>query len=51
VEKISEKQKMLDQEQEQGKGSELMDTDIHIDPKLLKEWQQFDSIISNTERL
>jgi len=23
--------------------------DIHIDPKLLKEWQQFDLIISNTE--
>ena len=28
-----------------------MDTDTHIDPKLLKEWQQFDSIISNTESL
>ena len=25
--------------------------DIHIDTKLLKEWQQFDSIISNTESL
>lgn len=33
------------------KGIELMDTDTHIDPKLLKEWQQFDSNIRNTESL
>ena len=28
-----------------------MDIDTHIDPKLLTEWQQFDSIISNNESL
>jgi len=28
-----------------------MDTDIHIDPKILKEWKQFESIISNIESL
>ena len=28
-----------------------MDTDTNIYPKLLKEWQQFNSIISNTESL
>jgi len=26
-----------------------MDIDTQIDPKLLKEWQQFDSTISNPE--
>jgi len=39
VEKISEKEKTPEQEQEQENDSELIDLDIHIDPKLLKEWQ------------
>lgn len=28
-----------------------MNIDTQIDPNLLQEWQQFDSIISNTETL
>ena len=49
MEKIPEKEKVPEQEKKQGKGSEHMDIDTEIDPKLLKEWQQFDSIISNPE--
>lgn len=51
MEKVTEKEKTPEQEQQQEKGSELIDSYIHIDPKLIKEWQQFDSIISNTESL
>ena len=51
MEKIYEKENTPEQEQAQGKVSEIIDSDIHIDPKLLKEWQQFESIISNTENL
>lgn len=36
VEKIPEKEKISEQEQEQENGSELIDSNIHIDPKLLK---------------
>ena len=42
---------MPEQEQGQGKSGELIDSSIYVDPKLIKEWQQFDSIISNTESL
>ncbi len=30
--------------------SEPLDIDINIDPKLIKEWEQFDSIISNPKK-
>jgi len=35
------------QKKEQEQSGRGMDVDIQIDPKLLQEWQQFDSIISN----
>jgi len=51
VEKILKKEKFLEQEHGQGKSSELIDSNIYVDPKMIKEWQQFDSIISNIESL
>lgn len=51
MEKVPEKEKTPKQEKEQEKGGDFIDSDVHIDLKLLKEWKQFDSIISNTESL
>lgn len=50
-EKIPEKEKLLKKELGQERSGELIDTSLYVYPKLLKEWQQFDSIISNTESL
>jgi len=36
-----------EQEQGQEKSSELIDSSLYVDAKLIKEWQKFDSIISN----
>ena len=57
TEKIPEKEKKpekgkeqeTEQEKEKKQDSEVIDLETQIDPKLLKEWQQFDSIISNPE--
>ena len=53
TEKIPEQEKQpeqeTDQEKEKKQDSEYIDIDTQIDPKILKEWQQFDSIISNLE--
>ena len=37
------------QTKEQKQTNIEVDVDTHIDPKLLQEWQQFDSIISGLE--
>ena len=53
VEKIPEKgkepEKETKQEKEKKQGNEHIDIDTQIDPKLLKELQEFDYIISNPE--
>ena len=49
IEKIPEKEKTREREQKQEGTSEPL-MDINIDPKLIKEWEQFDSIISNPNK-
>ena len=53
IEKIPENGKEPKQETEQEKekkqDNEFIDLEAKIDPKLLKEWKKFDSIISNPE--
>ena len=44
---IPEKEKTPKMEQKLVIASEPLDTYINIDPKLITEWEQFDSIISN----
>lgn len=50
IEKILEKEKTPEREHKQVIASESLDTDINIDPKLIKEWEQFDLIISNPKK-
>ena len=50
LEKGKEPEQEKEQKKEQDKGSENINVDTQIDPKLLQEWQQFDSIMSNLER-
>lgn len=47
MEKVPKKKKTPEQEQKQVTVSEPLDTHINVDPKLIKEWEQFNSIISN----
>lgn len=51
VKKVHEKEKTLEQDQRQELGSGPLDSDIYVDPKLIKEWKQFDSFISNIENI
>lgn len=51
MKKASEKEKTPKQEQRKEPGSGPLDSDIYVDPKIIKEWQKFDSLISNTENI
>jgi len=45
--KIPEKEKTQEREQKQVSSRKSLDMDMNIDPKLIKESEQFDSIINN----
>lgn len=51
MEKVPEKETLPEKAQRQETSSGPLDSSIYVDPKLIKEWQQFDSIISNTENI
>lgn len=44
-----EKERETEQEKEKEQDNEIIDLETQIDPKLRKEWKQFDSIINNPE--
>jgi len=48
-EPVKGKEQEVEQEKERKQSSEVIDLETQIDPNLLQEWQEFDSITNNPE--